>query len=92
MLIHDANDYAENIVIDDASWRHVSLCHFKGTGTMTVNLNLAREKEFRVDRRTAQELAYVFDHFARSQRPGVDMVDQFGRVHARRGHIERRPE
>lgn len=67
MLIHDANEYAESIVIDDCSWRHVSLCHFKGTGTMTVNLNLAREKEFRVDRRTALELAYVFDHFARHQ-------------------------
>lgn len=67
MLIYEANDYAESIVIDDASWRRVSLCHFKGCGTMTVDLNLSREKEFRVDARTARELAYVFDHFARHQ-------------------------
>lgn len=66
MIFHDG--FATRIEVYDATCRSVDLCHFAGRTTLSVVLpDNHRYREIRADRRTARELAALFDHFARHE-------------------------
>ena len=60
-----SDETATRIEIDDASHRTLSITHFAGAGTCSMLMPQSEHRESRIDRRTAAELAYVSDHFAR---------------------------
>lgn len=63
MTYHDGT--CTRIEITDATERTADLCHFDGCSLMSMNLERTTHRELRIDRRTAAELATVFDYFAR---------------------------
>lgn len=65
MRFYPPNDLASRIVLTDATLREIDVCHFHGSGLMTINLQRCSEKEIRADGRLAAELAYIGDHFSR---------------------------
>ena len=60
-----SDDIATRVEIDDASHRTVSIVHYAGAGTCTMLMPQSQHRESRIDRRTAAELAFIYDHFAR---------------------------
>ena len=65
MTWHD--DIATRVQVDDASHRALNLTHFAGRGTVTMQMPSCLHREARIDRRTAGELAHLFDHFSRHE-------------------------
>ena len=49
----------------DATHRKFSISHFAACSLASMNLADARDKEIRIDRRTAAEIAHIMDYFAR---------------------------
>lgn len=59
------DDTATCYDLDDATHRVFTVGHFHGSSLAYLNLELARFRELRIDRRVARELVYLLDHFAR---------------------------
>lgn len=59
------DDHATCLDLYDATHRRFTIGHFHAGSLAFLNLARARDKELRIDRRVAAEIAHIMDHFAR---------------------------
>lgn len=64
-MITRRDDIATCLDLDDATHRSFTIGHFHSGSLAFMNLARCRDKEIRIDRRTAAEIAHIMDHFAR---------------------------
>lgn len=64
-MITRRDDTATCLDLCDATHRTFTIGHSHSGSLAFLNLALCRDKELRIDRRVAAEIAHILDHFAR---------------------------